>query len=195
MTSISPSPLDFAGLLQLLGFTVGEFVSIGHEIVGKSPWHTAVMDPDDAPAYVAGLDDAADIYFGVCPTRGPARDGAGRGTEAAVTRLSALWADLDVKPGACVSIEVAHAIVGDLTAAVGTRPSAIVSSGGGLHPYWPVADGWVKNGDIGPARALIKRWERLVARTAKSQGAQVDSVYDLTRMMRVPGTFNNKKAA
>jgi hypothetical protein len=47
--------LDFAGLLRLLGFSVGEYVSIGHEIVDKSPWYTAVMDPGDAPGYVDQL--------------------------------------------------------------------------------------------------------------------------------------------
>jgi hypothetical protein len=185
--------LDFSGLLQLLGFSVGEFVSIGHEIIGKSPWHTAVMDPADAPDYVAGLSDEADIFFGTCPTRGPARDGGRRGTENDVTRLSSLWADIDVKPGACKDLTVAHAIIGDLTAAVGSRPSAIVNSGGGLHPYWPIADGWVKSGDIGPARMLIKQWERLVVRVAKTHGVKVDPVFELARMLRVPGTFNNKR--
>jgi hypothetical protein len=55
-----------------------------------------------------------------------------------------------------------------------------------------VADGWIKSGDIGPARALIRRWGRLVTKTAKAHGATVDNVYELARMMRVPGTFNNK---
>ena len=41
--------LDFPGLLGLLSFSVGEYVSVGHEVIGTSPWHTAVMDPVDAP--------------------------------------------------------------------------------------------------------------------------------------------------
>lgn len=196
MPSMAPLVLDFAGLLQCLGFTVGEFVSIGYEDTTEgTAWRTAVMDPIDAPAYVDQLADTADVFFGVCPTKGPARDRAGRGTEEDATRLSALWADLDVKPGACKNIKVAHAIIGDLTAAVGTRPSAIVDSGHGLHPYWPLVDGWVRNDDTGPQRALIRRWGRLVAAVANDHGAQVDSVYELARMLRVPGTFNCKPAA
>ena len=112
-----------------------------------------------------------------------------------MTRLSALWADLDVCAGKCATLDVAHTIIGDLTATVGTRPSVIVETGHGLHPYWPLADGWITNGDIGPARALIRRWGRLVAAVANDHGAQVDNVYDLARMLRVPGTFNNKAAA
>ena len=100
--------LDFAGLLGLLGFTAGEFVSVGYEVVGKAPWHTAVMAPADAPAYVARLSTEADVFFGVCPTEGPARDGGGRGGERDVTRLSSLWADLDACQGKCGSFDVVH---------------------------------------------------------------------------------------
>ena len=185
--------LDFAGLLGgVLGFTVGEFVSIGYEITGKKPWYTAVMDPADAPAYVAQLSDEADVFFGVCPTEGPVREGEDRGDEGDVTRLSSLWADLDFKSTGCRNEQTVDAIIGDLTAALGTRPSAIIHSGNGKHPYWPICDAWIKGGDIGPARMLIKQWERLVVRTAKAHRAHVDSVFDLARMMRVPNTFNNK---
>ena len=191
---MADTALDFAALLQLLGFSVGEYVSIGHEdTTVASPWYTAVMDPADAPDYVAKLADTADVFFGVCPTEGPSREGVDRGDEGDVTRLSSLWADLDFKPTGCRNEQTVDAIIGDLTAALGTRPSAIIHSGNGKHPYWPVADGWVKGGDIGPARMLIKQWERLVVKTAKSHGAQVDPVFDLARMMRVPGTFNNKR--
>ena len=58
--------LDFPGLLGLLSFSVGEYVSVGHEVIGTSPWHTAVMDPVDAPDYVDQLPDKADVFFGVC---------------------------------------------------------------------------------------------------------------------------------
>ena len=195
MSIMTRPALDFAGLLRLLGFTVGEFVSIGYEDTTKgSAWRTAVMDPIDAPAYVDALADTADVFYGVCPTKGPARDRAGRGTGEAVTRLSSLWADLDVKAGACKDLDTAHKIVGDLTAAVGSRPCAIIHSGGGIHPYWTLCDGWVRNGDIGPQRALIRRWGRLVAAVADDHGAQVDNVFELARMLRVPGTFNNKPA-
>ena len=148
--------LDFAGLLRLLGFTVGEYVSIGHEVVGKSTWHTAVMNPADAPAYVDQLPDAADVFFGVCPTEGPARDGVGRGGERDITRLPALWADLDVKqPNGCASFDVIDKIIGDLTAALDARPSAVVNSGteSTRTGWWPTE--LVVGGDIGPALALI----------------------------------------
>ena len=177
--------VDFTALLlDTLGFTEHEFVSIGHDVDGQ--FHTAVGTPAGAGNFVSGLPDGANVYFGVNPVRGPARQGKGRGTAEDVTRLGALYADLDVKPGACQSPTVAEAIIDELSGMLGTRPSAITHSGGGLHPYWPVAEG------TPGSAALLRRWGRLVAVVAESRDARVDSVFDLARMLRVPGTSNNK---
>lgn len=193
-TSTNPteSLLDFAALLNMLGFTEGEFVALGWE--KPDGFRTAVMTPSDAAAAAGETPAAVDLYFGVNPVRGPARRNAGRGTETDVTRLAALWADLDAKPTGCGSLDVAHTVIDDLSTILGTRPSVVVESGHGLHPYWPVADGRIYNGHIGPARALVKRWGRLVAVAAGNRNAHVDNVFDLPRMLRVPGTFNNKAA-
>jgi len=75
--------------------------------------------PRHAAAVVAQLPASANIFYGVNPTAGPAREGGGRGTEADINRLAALIADLDVKPGGCASLDVAKAIDGDLTAIMG----------------------------------------------------------------------------
>ena len=178
--------LDFTALLfDTLGYTPDEFVSIGHDADGG--FRCAVKRPADAVAFVATLPAAANVYFGVNPTAGSERGHGSRGTADDVTRLAALWADLDVKPGACPNLATAHAVVDDLSALLGTRPSAITERGGGIHPYWPVADGCAGN-----AAALVRRWGRLVKVVAESRAARVDSVYDLVRMLRVPGTHNCK---
>ena len=39
-----------------------------------------------------------------------------------------------------------------------TRPAVVVETGHGLHAYWVISDGKVIDADIGPARALLKRW-------------------------------------
>jgi hypothetical protein len=177
-------------LLDTLGFTDSEFVSICHDADGQ--FVTAVRRPADAAAIIAALPERANIYFGVNPIRGPVRDRAGRGTAADVTRLSALWADLDVKPGGCADLDTARTIINDLSSILGTRPSVITHSGGGLHPYWPVSDGQISGNGVGKAQALVRRWGRLVAIVAEQHGAKTDSVYDLARVLRVPGTYNRK---
>jgi hypothetical protein len=183
--------LDFTGLLELLSFTDGEFMSIGHEDTA-GVFHTAVGSPDGAPAYADQLPDTANVYFGVNSVKGPARSKAGRGKEADITRLAALVGDLDVKPGGCPNRDVARAIIAELGIILGTRPSAIVDSGHGLHAYWPISDGQITDGDITAARALLKRWGRLVKHIAGNHNAHADNVFDLTRMLRAPGSHNNK---
>ena len=184
--------LDFSALLlDTLGFTPDEFVSIGHDAGGE--WSTAVMASTDAPEYVTKLPSTANIFFGVNPVRGPARSRAGRGKAEDVTRVSALIADLDVGPCKCPDLDTAEAIGAELSKILGTRTSAITYSGNGLHPYWPISDAQISDGDVGAAQALVRRFGRLVAVVADQQhGAKVDNVSDLSRMLRVPGTLNCK---
>ena len=187
-TNPETSVLDFSSLLNLLGFTDGEFVSLGWQKPGGG-FHTLVLEPAEAVTNAAAASARAHMYFGINPTKARKR---GRGTEADVTRLAALPVDLDVKPGGCLSLAIAHAIIDDLSAILGTRPSALVESGHGLHGYWVIDDGHIRDGAIAPARALLKRFGRLVAVVAAKRGAGIDSIFDLPRMLRVPGTFTPK---
>lgn len=182
----APVQVDFSTLLlECLAHVDGEFVSLGYD--DATGFRTAVMTPAEAVAAAAQLPATANSYFGVNPVAGPARKNAGRGTASDVTRLAALFADIDVKPGACPSLDVARAIVAEVGIIIGTRPTVLVESGGGLHAYWPVTDC-----PIAEARPLLKRWGRLVAAVADRFDVAVDNVYDLTRMLRLPGSVNNK---
>lgn len=179
--------VDFTALLETLGFTDDEFVAIGHDADGG--WRTAVIPPVAAPHYVAKLPETANTYFGVNPTKGPVREDATRGKAVDVTRLAALWCDLDFKSSGCGSLSVARTIIDDLSGLLGTRPTVLVHTGHGIHPYWPVSDG---HDDVNQLAALVRRFGRLVAAVAKDRAAKVDNVFDLARMLRVPGTINNK---
>ena len=186
--------VDFtAMLLDTLRFTDGEFVSLAYEDTA-GVFHTAVLPPADAIEAAAKLPHCANAYFGVNPVTGPARTHSGRGKEADVTRLTALWCDLDVKPGDCQNLDVARAIVATLGIIFKTRPSVTVDSDHGLHAYWPISDGHISDGGTASARALLKRWGRLVALVAAKLDVAVDNVFDLPRMMRLPGSMNNKSS-
>lgn len=192
-----PAKLDMGSLLTALGYQPDEFVSIAHK--GRDPgdeFTSRVVSPTSVPAALAELaGQECDVWFGVNPTRGPERVAAGRGKEKDTTRLAALVADLDVKGDA--DAESCWAMIDQLSGVLGSRPVAVVESGnGGLHPYWRISDGEITDTKMTAAmRALSKRWGRLVKAVAGKHGAAADSVFDLPRVLRVPGTFNWKHGA
>jgi hypothetical protein len=128
-----------------------------------------------------------DVYFGVNPVSLDAGATGKRGTEAQVTRVVALHADLDVKDGACPDLETARQIIEDISAILHERPVHVIFSGGGLQPLWAV-----EACDPVAGRKLLHRFGRLVKQVAKARNANADSVFDIARILRVPGTLNHK---
>lgn len=182
--------LTFPTLLEILGYRDDEHVAVCSQPAG-GVFSSQVMPPGAAPDYVVSLGDGVNVWVSVNPTKGPRE--TGRGTEADVTRLAALFADLDVKPGACRDFEHAEAIVTEVSALIGQRPRTVVYSGHGLQPYWPLEDGEItKEFPTAAAKSLLTRFGRLVAIVAEHHGAAVDSVWDLARVLRVPGSTNWK---
>ena len=121
----------------------------------------------------------------------------GRSSAQHITRLSALWADLDYKPkpGGLGSYPEAMEVVADLSNALGIQPSAIVHSGHGIQPYWPVEDGDLTDENRDAVAMLLKRWGTLVKQFALNNHGSADSVFDLPRILRVPGSVNWKDPA
>lgn len=182
--------LNLAGLLELLGYTAGEHVQLANDGSGRFQAHVvAVQDVQD----LVITEDAGNVWFGVNAVR-PVTEGRPGADD--VTRLAALYCDLDVKDRGCPSYEVAQDIITELSGMLGTRPSATVYTGHGLHPYWPIENGEIDHpaGHLwrSDARALLRRWGRLVANVAERFGASIDSVYDLPRVLRVPNSVNWK---
>lgn len=115
-----------------------------------------------------------------------------RGVEADVTRLRAIWADLDVKDGGMPSYDAARSVIDMLSDVLSCRPTAIVHSGHGLQPYWEVEDGDLNEGNRPYVAGLLRAWGFLVQRFAEVEGGKADSVYDLPRVLRAPGSVNFK---
>lgn len=148
-----------------------------------------------AAALEAVLGGTFDVWFEVNPTLYTAA--GGRSSAPHITRLAAIWADLDfkAKPGGMGSLPDAMAVVDELSAALGLQPSAIIHSGHGIQPYWPISDGEITVDNRDRIATLLKRWGVLVKQFAAAQGGDADSVFDLPRILRVPGSVNNKVAA
>lgn len=138
----------------------------------------------------AQLPETCCVFHGVATRRRRLADGA-RGKASDCVSVPALWIDIDVlganhAEGTRLppSLEAARELLG----AFPVPASIEVESGGGLQAYWlfdaphpaPMAD-------------VLDRWGATWQRLADERGWKVDSVWNVDRVMRLPGTVNNKQ--
>lgn len=73
-------------------------------------------------------------------------------------------------------------------------PTIVVDSGHGLQAFWLLRERWelASDDERRHAAALSQRMHRWVESRATALGYTVDSVYDLSRVFRLPGTVNKK---
>jgi hypothetical protein len=155
-----------------------------------------VTDPGEIADYAVGTIDA---YARLTPiTRRPPR--GGRGDAKLSAALLGVTADLDVngspdgKGGFVVKAfanleaaeEIAHALL---------EPTLTVASGYGLQPHWLLEEPLLITGedDLLAANEFADGWRQALEAIAKAAGVtKFDAVYDLARVMRVPGSLNGK---
>jgi len=135
----------------------------------------------------------AEVWVGVAIRRARGYPGQ-RGGEADCLALPGMWADVDIAGPAHEADDLpptfadAHELIGRFPLA----PTAVVNTGHGLQPWW-LFDELVNLDDLDERGAeLLDRWEATWVRLAGERGWSVDHVWDLPRMLRVPGTVNRK---
>lgn len=176
----------------LLNPQPGERFSVSYKKGGMPKPKSIVLSHHLMSSYIQCLPMDADIWIGVNPVDHTKVVPGGRGTSRDVTRLTSMYADLDVKEGGCKDYGQAMEIVYTLADILGEEPSMIVHSGNGIQPYWAVDPD--ENRPNPELSAILTRWGALVRIVAKNVGAQgVDSVFDLSRILRAVGTRNNKR--
>ncbi|AKJ72241.1 hypothetical protein TPA4_76 [Tsukamurella phage TPA4] len=185
--------LGLADIIQLLGHR--QWTSIMQKEVGAGKVINHHITPGMVPALVGALADG-DVWYGVNEITTPPA-GNGRATERTVGRWCAVWADLDFGTGKSGDEATINAIIDDIADAYGQDPTYITISGHGVQPVWvldhqdpaTVLDTDEKRA---AAVALLKRHGRLVQASAAAHGVKADSVFDLPRVLRAPGTTNHK---
>lgn len=191
--TVAVRPLPAALWLEALGFDPDD--NVGVCWIEAGVFRSRVLAVRDALPVVERL-AGADCWVGANPLR--AGITAGRGTAADVIGLRSVWADLDVKPGGMPSYAEAEAVCAVLSSMLGADPVAVVMSGHGLQPRWLVERGegtdWTAPTDAAArdAAALVRRFGRLVQHVAERHGGSADPVYDLSRVLRAPGTTDLK---
>ncbi len=191
-----PNACELRRLLDVLGRDSGEKLSVCFQ--GSGPFRSTLTTVDAADD-VARPHMDGNVWFGTQALH--SRVQRGRGTAKDVVGLRDLTCDLDVKAGGMPDWETARAVVQDLSDMLGVLPVALVYTGHGLQPHWAIErdidTDWTDEQDPhwSDAVALWQRWGRLVAAVAARRGGKVDSVFDLSRVMRAPGSVNRKDAA
>jgi hypothetical protein len=138
---------------------------------------------------VPDLPATRDVYV-ACATRTVRPAGSQRGDAASCAAITALWVDVDVAgPGHAASdlppdLEAAGAWVDGFA----LEASALIVTGGGLHA-WYFLDAPL---EAAAAGAVLEDWRAAWDAHAAASGWRVDPVFDLARVMRLPGTFNHK---
>ena len=139
-------------------------------------------------------DTGKDVYFsvGVSERLFKAYE---RAKSSDIVAIPVLWVDIDIAGGG----HAAKALPPDYTAARALLPemldpSMVVHSGHGLHAYYLFRELLDTRTDEerSTAEELLRRLQGAVRARAAEYGWHVDSVPDLCRVLRVPGTLNRK---
>ena len=151
-----------------------------------------------AASAAATLRDDVYVAAGLGPKVFP-RPQSTRGQADSVVGIPGVWADIDVnggpeaKTGAAPTMEDALKLASSIV-----KPTIIVNSGYGIQPWWLFDEGvWTFLGKDGVeqqqhAARLVRSFQSALRKNAQDMGFTIDSTHDLSRLMRVPETFNCK---
>lgn len=179
------------------------------EMPGKTTLWFGPSDLDQVAETIAASTGTHDLYSGVSVVTADdaARAGSRRRPRqsptpedpdsAVVAGVVALVADIDLAGPGHQSPKPYPPTMPDALAVierVPLQPTALVHSGHGLHVWWHLKEPWVFDSDEERklAIALFRGWSACVRSCAQALEYDIDSVPDLSRVLRIPGTLNHK---
>jgi hypothetical protein len=136
-----------------------------------------------------------DIYVGMGLVKTPKGSNV-RAKKEDVIGIPGLWVDIDVanpevedKKDRAATVEDALKCIDGLP-----EPTFVIKSGFGVHCWWLFETVWLFDGaqEREAAEALTHAWNQTIQGKAKELGFDVDSTYDLARVLRLPGSINWK---
>ena len=140
-----------------------------------------------------------DVYTGIglAPWEGMRLASNKRLREWEVAAITAFWADIDVAHPVHKTAKQYPPSIERAMEAIAKLPfeaTIIVDSGHGLQLWWVLKEVWLfaDAEEREQARRACQWWHRLVKEIFAQFGWDVDSTFDLPRVMRLPGTWNNK---
>jgi len=172
--------MDTAAFFHFLQGTTpaGRILSVIHFATQSgNPTVKHFPNADIAASYAISADaQKEDVYARVTPLKHIPASGRGRKEDTAGT--SVLWIDLDSKSGRTKQQNL------DMLRTYPLPPTLIIDSGNGLHAYWKLERFLVRNLD------MVEGRNRGLAHIFNA-----DHCWDLSRVLRPPGTHNWKDAS
>jgi hypothetical protein len=150
---------------------------------------------EDAAEYAEALPSSLNVYHCVSLIAG---NPSGRGTKEETAAVSTVWCDIDVAGEAHKSdrLPKTKEEAVQLVDSLPIKPSVIVDSGHGIHAYWPFEQSLILDSEEqrDSAERLTKAWHQLACDEAAKHGWSLENLGDIPRVLRTPGTLNNKVA-
>jgi hypothetical protein len=167
-----------------------------------SIWHTPLnetlrfKDIDEAVDCIERLKQTkAEIYFG-CGLQGKDLGSHKRGSKSDITGIPGFYVDVDIadavhqKRNLPTTIEDAVSLV-EISC---YEPTLIINSGHGIHAWWAFKEPWMFDTKCERRKAeiMLQRLQATIKKHAEQNGWTIDSTWDLSRVLRPPGTTNHK---
>lgn len=173
---------------------------------GAGPITQKTVSIADAITYAEDFDSKKwHGVFSAIPVLSPNTDFSGgkRGSAVDAAAVGCLWLDIDIgkreklktdKKGECTGDPVGPQSKEDVDKMLSffLPPSFCVFTGHGYHPYWLLDDAVVLSSDD-ERKSFVIALKRLQQTLTTRSGFEIDSITDLARVMRVPGTTNRKR--
>jgi len=188
-----------------------EFLNCLHEDKPSEAWVLIWTLRDKKSAWFKDLNTAAeyeknnnkDVFVGVGLSPDPKEVGdlakpihRRRCLNSQIIGISGLWADIDIKNPVHKKENLPRTVdeALSLVEGHGFDPTIIVLSGHGIHAYWLFKEPLIFDSDDerDQAQTLSFRINATIKQKAAENNWDVDSVHDLSRIMRIPGTWNCK---
>lgn len=188
---------DLLSILYPLGFPDGNLLP-----VAMFQMDGARMKPDGVrwlsePA-MPDIPQDRNVYLSV-GLRDRKLPGSKRGEAATVVAIPAVWLDLDVagEGHANKRLPPTKQDAIELAKSAGVQPTVIVDTGNGIQAWWALTELWVfeTEAERDKAAKLCVAWSAMFKKRAQLKGWTIDSVFDLARIMRLPGSMNVKDPA
>lgn len=154
-------------------------------------WELAAKRTTYWPAPTDYFDGQHDVFCGV-GLAGRKHGPGHRAKATEVVAIAGLWLDIDIGPTACPTRNDAFAL-----SCIIEPPTITIDSGNGLHAWHLFEQPWCfrQRSEQERARIIARQWCALHQIKAAEHGWRIDSVGDLARVLRIPGTLNAKDPA